>query len=214
MTASADLRADLEALTDFNLITACAALAGADDLADPGHAMHHVLGALARRWLQLHDEIKIHSGHLKRLTKTAAPELVAAFGIGPDIAAEMLITAGDNNDRIRSDAALAKLCGACPIRASAPWQNRSTASTRPSARSPEGRGATRLILRLARPSGWSSSTSGGFIRRSTECRLPSSRQPSGLGRWPRIRHRDAMTASFWLRPVAPTRAREVLHIRA
>jgi transposase len=44
-----------------------------------------------------------------------APDLVAAFGIGPDIAAEMLITAGDNNDRIRSDAALAKLCGACPI---------------------------------------------------------------------------------------------------
>ncbi len=43
------------------------------------------------------------------------PDLVAAFGIGPDIAAQMLITAGDNNDRIRSDAALAKLCGACPI---------------------------------------------------------------------------------------------------
>lgn len=118
VTASDDLRADLEPLTDFKLVTACAALAGADDLADPGHAMHHVLGALARRWLQLHDEIKIHSDRLKRLTKTAAPELVAAFGIGPDIAAEMLITAGDNNDRIRSDAALAKLCGACPIPAS------------------------------------------------------------------------------------------------
>ena len=35
--------------------------------------------------------------------------------LGPDVAAEMLVTAGDNHDRIRSDAALAKLCGACPI---------------------------------------------------------------------------------------------------
>ena len=62
--------------------------------------------------------VGLTSRHLKQLTKTAAPELVAAFGIGPDIAAEMLVTAGDNPDRIRSDAALAKLCGACPIPAS------------------------------------------------------------------------------------------------
>jgi transposase len=70
------------------------------------------------RRLELHEEIKVHSRHLKQLTKTAAPELVAAFGIGPDITAEMLVTAGDNTDRIRSEAALAKLCGACPIPAS------------------------------------------------------------------------------------------------
>jgi len=115
VTASDELRADLEPLTDFKLVIACAALTGDGDLADPGAAMRHVLGSLGRRWLELHEEIKIHSRHLKKLTKTAAPDLVAAFGIGPDIAAEMLVTAGDNTDRIRSDAALAKLCGACPI---------------------------------------------------------------------------------------------------
>jgi len=80
--------------------------------------MRHVLRALARRWLDLHEEIKVHSSHLKKLTKAAAPELVAAFGIGPDIAAELLVTAGDNTDRIHSEAALAKLCGVCPIPAS------------------------------------------------------------------------------------------------
>ena len=74
--------------------------------------------ALARRWLELHEDIKIHTRHLKSLTKAAAPELVAEFGIGFDIAAELLVTAGDNNDRVRSEAAFAKLCGACPIPAS------------------------------------------------------------------------------------------------
>jgi transposase len=118
VTASDELRAELEPLTDFRLVRACAALDSSGDIADPSVAMRHVLASLARRWLELHEEIKVHSRHLKKLTKTAAPDLVAAFGIGPDIAAEMLVTAGDNTDRIRSDAALAKLCGACPIPAS------------------------------------------------------------------------------------------------
>jgi len=49
---------------------------------------------------------------------------VAAFGIGPDIAAELHVAAGDNSNRIRSEAALAKLCGACPIPASSGKTNR------------------------------------------------------------------------------------------
>jgi hypothetical protein len=44
-----------------------------------------------------------------------APTLVESFGIGPDIAGELLVAAGDNTDRIRSEAAFAKLCGACPV---------------------------------------------------------------------------------------------------
>lgn len=115
VTAPDELRVALESLTNFKLIQACAALDTNGDIADPAVAMRQVLSSLARRWLELHEEIKVHSRNLKKLTATAAPELVAAFGIGPDIAAEMLVTAGDNNDRIRSDAALAKLCGACPI---------------------------------------------------------------------------------------------------
>jgi transposase len=118
VTAADDVRAQLEPLSDFRLIQACAQLAPTDDLTNVAAAMRHVLTTLARRWLDLHAEIAIHSRHLKRLTHIAAPQLVAAFGIGPDIAAELLVTAGDNSDRIRSEAALAKLCGACPIPAS------------------------------------------------------------------------------------------------
>jgi transposase len=79
--------------------------------ADASGAVRHVVGVLARRWLQLHDEVRA----LRDLTKQVAPGLVAAFGIGPNIAGELLVTAGSNSSRIRSEAALAKLCGACPI---------------------------------------------------------------------------------------------------
>jgi transposase len=115
VTAADELRGELEPLSDFKLITACAALASNGDLSDPGDAMRHALGALARRWLELHEEIKIHSRQLKTLTKQAAPGLVEAFGIGPDIAGELLAAAGDNTDRVRSEAAFAKLSGSCPI---------------------------------------------------------------------------------------------------
>lgn len=115
VTAGDDVRAALEPLTDFRLIEACAALPAEGDPTRPDVAVGYALRSLAGRWLVLHEEIKVHSGHLKRLTKASAPDLVAAFGIGPDIAAEMLVTAGDNSDRIHSEAALAKMCGVCPI---------------------------------------------------------------------------------------------------
>jgi transposase len=115
VTAVPELRASIEPLTDFKLIVACSELDATGDLADPDVAMRHTLRSLAHRWLEVHEEIKTHTSALKKLTAAAAPDLVDAFGIGFDTAAEMLVTAGDNNERIRSDAALAKLCGACPI---------------------------------------------------------------------------------------------------
>src|SRR3954453_12980204 len=125
VTAADELRAQLEPLTDHKLIHACAALDCAPTLAAPpgpappraapDTAMPHVLASRARRWLQLDDEITVHSRHLKTLTRAAAPQLLELVGIGFDIAAEMLVTAGDNPDRVRSEAAFAKMCGACPI---------------------------------------------------------------------------------------------------
>ena len=76
------------------------------------------LRAIARRWLVLDEEIKAHDAQLGSLTEQRAPELVKAHGIGAGTAAEMLLLVGDNPDRIRSEAALAKLCGVCPIPAS------------------------------------------------------------------------------------------------
>ncbi len=57
-------------------------------------------------------------------TQSLAPELLQAHGMGTGTAAEMLILVGDNPERIHSEAALAKLCGACPVPASNAKTNR------------------------------------------------------------------------------------------
>ena len=69
------------------------------------------LRAIARRWMTLNEEIKIHDAHLEQLTSQLAPELVEAHGMGAGTAAEMLLLVGDNRERIHSEAAMAKLCG-------------------------------------------------------------------------------------------------------
>ena len=80
--------------------------------------------ALARRWLMLHEEIQAHDKELERLVAAKAPDLLASHGIATMTVAEMLILIGDDPSRIRSEAALAKLCGACPIPASSGKTNR------------------------------------------------------------------------------------------
>ena len=117
VNASDALRESLDPLTDKKLIDRCAALVPGDILA-PTASAKHSLRALARRWLALAAEIRTHDDVLDAITHTAAPTLREAFGIGVDSAAEMMIVAGDNPTRVRSEAAFAKLCGACPIPAS------------------------------------------------------------------------------------------------
>ena len=112
---SDELRIELESLTDHKLIIVCAALETNGNMSDPHVATRYTLAHLAQRWLDLHEEIKVHGAQLKVLTKTAAPKMLEQFGVGFDTAAEVLIAAGDNTDRIRSEAAFAKLCGVCPI---------------------------------------------------------------------------------------------------
>ena len=82
VTASDTLRAELEPCTDFALVTACAALEVSGDLADPEVAMRHALRALARRWLALHEQIKAHTRHLKRLTGRTRPRWWPPLGSG------------------------------------------------------------------------------------------------------------------------------------
>ncbi len=118
VNACDEMRGALEPLSNYKLIVARAELDVDGDLADPNVAMNYTLRSLATRWLEIHEEVKIHSKHLKRLIEQTAPQLVAAFGIGPDIAGELLVAAGDNTDRIRSESAFARLCGVAPIPAS------------------------------------------------------------------------------------------------
>jgi transposase len=117
VNAPAELRVQLEPLTKMALIRRCAALRPGQ-LVDPTSAAKHTLRAIKRRWLALDAEIKTHEQVLTKLTTELVPDLVAAFGIGADIAAEMLIVAGDNPERVKSEPAFARLCGVAPIPAS------------------------------------------------------------------------------------------------
>jgi transposase len=82
------------------------------------------LKAIAGRWLALDEEIEAHDRELEALVSASAPDLRAARGIATATAAEMLPLVGDNPERIRSEGAFAKLCGACPIPASSGRTNR------------------------------------------------------------------------------------------
>lgn len=123
VNAPGELREALEPLTDRKLIDRCAGLRpGSID--DTTASTKHTLRALATRWLSLSAEIDTHDDALDAITQAAVPTLREAFGIGADSAAEMMIVAGDNPTRLRSEAAFAKLCGACPIPASSGVTNR------------------------------------------------------------------------------------------
>lgn len=80
--------------------------------------------AIARRWQVLHKEIQAHGNELERIVSEKAPGLMRSHGISTMTAAEMLILVGNNPERIRSEATLAKLCGVCPIPASSGKTNR------------------------------------------------------------------------------------------
>ena len=112
------LREQLEAVTGKMALVRHLAALRPGPLTSTTASAKASLRAIARRWLDLDAEIKSHDAHLEPLTRQCAPAMVKAQGIKTGIAAEMLILVGDNPERIRSEAAFAKLCGACPVPAS------------------------------------------------------------------------------------------------
>lgn len=123
VNASPELREQLNPLKDKALIDRCAGFRRGP-ITTPTASVKHALRCLARRWLELAGEITSHDEVLDQLTRDASPSLREGFGIGADTAAEMLIVFGDNPERIRSEAAFAKLCGACPLPASSGMTHR------------------------------------------------------------------------------------------
>jgi transposase len=76
------------------------------------------ISSLAHRIRLLDQEIAELDAMLEPLLCATAPKLLALFGVGPDSAATLLIAAGDNPERLHSEAAWAHLCGVAPIAAS------------------------------------------------------------------------------------------------
>ena len=76
------------------------------------------LRTLARRAIALEAEITELDQLLTELAADTAPELVAINGVGTDVATALLVAAGDNPERLRTEATFAHLCGVAPIDAS------------------------------------------------------------------------------------------------
>jgi transposase len=85
---------------------------------EPTQAAKLALRSLAHRVDQLNREIEALDQQLESLVATAAPRTIRLFGVGIQAAGQLLITAGENINRLRGEAAFAKICGAAPILAS------------------------------------------------------------------------------------------------
>ena len=94
------------------------------DVSDPVTATRYALRLLGSRYESLTLEILDIDRHLNELLKANAPDLLAIYGAGTEVAGQLLITAGDNPERIRTEAALAALTGTAPLPASSGKTNR------------------------------------------------------------------------------------------
>jgi transposase len=87
-------------------------------LQEPLQAAKLALRSLARRIRELDRELLTLDRELEQLVAAAAPRTVALFGVGTQCAGQLLVTAGQNIERLRGEAAFAKICAAAPIQAS------------------------------------------------------------------------------------------------
>jgi transposase len=87
-------------------------------LHEPVQAAKRGLRDLARRIVALDAEIAAADQELARLTQKAVPSLLAMRQVGTQTAAQLVITAGQNITRMRTEATFAKLCGVAPLPAS------------------------------------------------------------------------------------------------
>lgn len=90
-----------------------------DPAGDPAaYAAKRAMRALASRHRALTAEIDSVDAELLALCEQANPALLGAVGVGADVASALLVAAGDNPERMRSEASFAALCGTSPIEAS------------------------------------------------------------------------------------------------
>lgn len=119
ITAPDQLRERFRSVTDRTLVTGLARLRPTG-----GDPIIMALQSLAKRHQHLTEEITELENALTPLVTAANPALRAAKGVGTITAAQLLVTAGDNPERLRSEAAFAALAGASPIPASSGKTNR------------------------------------------------------------------------------------------
>jgi transposase len=118
ITAPDVLRIDLAGLSSHERAQRAARLRPGDDPADVATAHRTALRMLGRQHQWLVQDMTTIEKQLEELTTRANPGLRQVVGAGPVVAATLLVAAGDNPDRMTSEAAFAALCGVSPVAAS------------------------------------------------------------------------------------------------
>ncbi|MBV9173391.1 MAG: IS110 family transposase [Chloroflexi bacterium] len=125
VSAPDPVRDELRRLTRMQLIRVCASWRPDNSaFRDPVVATRIALKMLARRIIELGDEIATLDDLIEPLVGELNPRLASALGVGTEIAGQLLVTAGDNPERMRSEAGFAMLCGVAPLPASSGMTNR------------------------------------------------------------------------------------------
>lgn len=117
LTADPTLRETLSGLSTPRLIRRCADL-DPQTPCDTTSTAAYTLRLLARRIQTLTTEITELEQQISTTVQAHAPHLLTRPGVGPDNAAALLIAAGDNPERLHSEASFAALCGVSPLEAS------------------------------------------------------------------------------------------------
>ena len=117
-TAPEPLRERLRGLTAARVAVEAASLRPRPGTDPVTFATKTSLRILGRRVLAIDAELVELDALLTVLVTDTAPALLERHGIGVHTAALLLVSAGDNPQRLRSEASWAHLCGVSPIQAS------------------------------------------------------------------------------------------------
>lgn len=116
VTAPEELRDQLRGKTRMQLIRHLVATRpDKTDFKTPEGAARIALKRLAKRYVELDDEVSELDDMIEGLLEDAAPLLLECKCVGPQSAAQLMVTVGDNPERIRSEASFAMLCGVAPV---------------------------------------------------------------------------------------------------
>lgn len=110
LTCRTTLRGKVTVCTRFRL--------SSPQLRSPAQAAKFALRSLAQRVQALDREIRALDRELKELVAIAAPRTIGLLGISTGHAGQLLVTAGQNIDRLHGESSFSMLCGASPIPAS------------------------------------------------------------------------------------------------
>ena len=125
VSAPEELRDQLRGMTRMQLIRHLVATRP-DKTAfrTPDGAARISLKHLAKRYVELDDEVSELDDAIAAILADLAPKLIALPCVGPQTASQLMITVGDNPGRIKSEASFAMLCGVAPIPVSTGMKSR------------------------------------------------------------------------------------------